>query len=132
MERALFDLARIGNISDLARARQWSAAELRGAVVERHATLDKAGVGPESRVVIAHGGTPELFADLFGDLDKGMNVAIHCRAGIGRSGVLASCILIRAGFSAEQAISKVGTARGIEIPDTEEQLKFIMNYAAGL
>jgi len=65
MERAVFDLARIGEVSDLARACKWSAAELRGAVVARLATLEKAGVGPESRVIIAHGGTPEFFADLF-------------------------------------------------------------------
>ena len=65
MKQAVFDLEGIGAIIDLRRGLKWSAAEVRGAVAERRASLGKAEIGPGSRVVLAHGGSPEFFADLF-------------------------------------------------------------------
>ncbi len=65
MKHAVFDLEGIGAIIDLRRGLKWPAAELRGAVAERRASFEKVEIGPGSRVVIAHGGSPEFFADLF-------------------------------------------------------------------
>ena len=61
-------------------------------------------------------------------LEEGENIAIHCRAGIGRSGLIACCILIYAGYSSDDAISLVSSARGIPIPDTSEQIDFIYEF----
>lgn len=58
----------------------------------------------------------------------GQNTAIHCRAGIGRAGILASCCLIYLGMDPEQAISTVSAGRGVSIPDTKEQADFIRSY----
>lgn len=51
--------------SDLAGAAAWTPARLGAAVAARHTAFAQVGVGPGTRVVIAHGGTPEFFADLF-------------------------------------------------------------------
>ncbi|NKB57526.1 MAG: protein tyrosine phosphatase [Alphaproteobacteria bacterium] len=63
-------------------------------------------------------------------LRAGGNIAVHCRAGIGRTGMVASCILTRFAVDAEEAISIVSGARLLEIPDTDEQRRFILNFAA--
>lgn len=72
----------------------------------------------------------ELSTEIRKDLADGRNVGIHCRAGIGRSGMLASCILVGLGLTADQAVAAVSEARGVDIPDTEEQLQFILDFAA--
>ena len=56
------------------------------------------------------------------------SLAIHCRAGIGRAGLLSCCILQELGIDAEKAISSVSDARGVNVPDTEDQRKFILSY----
>lgn len=56
------------------------------------------------------------------------SLAIHCRAGIGRAGLLSCCILQELGVDAAEAIRSVSDARGVNVPDTEEQRKFILNY----
>ncbi|VAW02698.1 hypothetical protein MNBD_ALPHA07-970 [hydrothermal vent metagenome] len=58
-------------------------------------------------------------------LTNGEGIAVHCRAGIGRSGMLVCCAL--AGFigSASDAIEVVSQARGVTVPDTQEQRMFI-------
>lgn len=43
--------------------------------------------------------------------------------------MLACCILVRLGDTIEAALGKVSEARGVDVPDTEEQLKFIERYA---
>jgi protein-tyrosine phosphatase len=70
-----------------------------------------------------------LVAHITDHLQNGAHVAIHCRAGIGRSGMVASAVLIRLGYAPEQAIEKVSIARGVSIPDTIEQRQFILGFA---
>lgn len=62
-------------------------------------------------------------------LQDGCNVAIHCRAGIGRTGMTSSCLLIRNGCTSQNAIDKVKASRGTSIPDTNEQVEFIRSFA---
>lgn len=69
-----------------------------------------------------------LVCDTYTNLKLGKSIGIHCRAGIGRSGTLAACILIEMGMEAEQAIDLVSSSRGTRIPDTTEQLSFICSY----
>ncbi len=73
-----------------------------------------------------------LVKTLHSDLESGKNIAIHCRAGIGRTGVLASCILILDGFKARTAIDMVSAARGVAIPDTEEQFDYICSFEGSI
>lgn len=53
-------------------------------------------------------------------------IAIHCRAGIGRSSVVAAGLLCGLGVPAEQALAMISRARGFDVPDTEAQLNFIL------
>lgn len=52
-------------------------------------------------------------------------VAVHCRAGIGRSGMLAAAVLIARGRAVDEAVSAVSSARGCQTPDTAEQLQWL-------
>jgi protein-tyrosine phosphatase len=54
-------------------------------------------------------------------------IAIHCRAGIGRSTVVAAALLCRLGLSASDALALISQARGFDVPDTEAQHDFILS-----
>ena len=67
---------------------------------------------------------------LAGRLRAGERIALHCRGSIGRAPTTAACTLIHLGWKAKDAIEAIRTARGFPIPDTEEQLRWILNYKA--
>ena len=54
-------------------------------------------------------------------LAAGKGVAVHCRQGIGRSALLAACLLVIAGKDPETAFRRIHEARGYPMPDTSEQ-----------
>ena len=58
----------------------------------------------------------------------GAAVAIHCRAGIGRSATIAACTLICLGCGAHAAFDKISKARGVQVPDTEAQREWVAAY----
>ena len=62
-----------------------------------------------------------LAENLFEEIRNGKHIAIHCRAGIGRTGIIAGAILLKLGKSSEEAFKLISKARGIRVPDTEEQ-----------
>jgi len=64
------------------------------------------------------------------DLSSGKNVLVHCRQGIGRTGLIAACLLVMKGWSPGAAVEMLTTARGAPIPETEEQRRWIDHYAA--
>lgn len=63
-------------------------------------------------------------------LRAGRSVGVHCRGSIGRSTVTAACTLIHLGWKPDTAIEAIRKARGYEVPDTEEQHTWILNYEA--
>jgi protein-tyrosine phosphatase len=65
-----------------------------------------------------------LITRIGAQLDAGKNVALHCRQGIGRSGLIAAGVLMASGASPEEAMQIVGSARGISIPETLEQRRW--------
>jgi protein-tyrosine phosphatase len=64
------------------------------------------------------------------DLHKGKNVLVHCRQGIGRTGLIAASLLVRDGVDPERAIQQVSAARGLHVPETTEQEGCIYGVAA--
>lgn len=66
-----------------------------------------------------------LVAWLHGELQGGRGIGVHCRAGIGRSSLLAACLLVKSGFSASAAFGAISRARGIEVPDTPAQAAWL-------
>ncbi|HEY1679035.1 MAG TPA: dual specificity protein phosphatase family protein [Candidatus Sulfotelmatobacter sp.] len=72
------------------------------------------------------GKTLEKLASL---LSQETNVLVHCRQGIGRSGLVAACLLVKNGMSPGAALDAVSGARGIPVPETAEQREWIERYA---
>jgi protein-tyrosine phosphatase len=63
-------------------------------------------------------------------LHVGERIGMHCRGSIGRAPLTAACTLIHFGWRAQDALAAIQAARGYEIPDTTEQLRWILNYKA--
>jgi protein-tyrosine phosphatase len=69
-----------------------------------------------------------LARGLLASVHDGRSVAIHCRAGIGRSSLMAASLLIRSGITAEDALALIGEARGLGVPDTDEQRDWVLGF----
>ncbi|MBN8942563.1 MAG: dual specificity protein phosphatase family protein [Rhizobiales bacterium] len=110
---------------DLAAIAAWHATMLLSLVEDRE-FADAAGLGRRLggqgirwlRYPIADYGTPRdlsawraLAGELRAALDRGGRLVIHCRAGLGRSGMIAARLLVERGLPAEAAIMAVRRAR---------------------
>ena len=67
--------------------------------------------------------------EILDHLRHGSNVLVHCRGGMGRSGVVASMILMELGMDLEEAISQVRRKRPGSI-ETQEQEAYVRGYVA--
>lgn len=63
------------------------------------------------------------------ELCEGKAVVIHCRAGIGRSSLLAACTLVVQGMSVDQAWTMIREGRGCNVPDTDLQRAWVERFA---
>lgn len=72
----------------------------------------------------------QLVRNLDALLRDGKGIAIHCFAGIGRSGTIASCVLIARGFKPEAAIEACTNARGTPSPETRAQRQWVRDFYA--
>ena len=66
-----------------------------------------------------------LLRQLRDELMDGHTIAVHCRQGIGRAGLIAAGVLVASGTSVEHAIEAVSTARGLTVPETQVQLDWL-------
>jgi protein-tyrosine phosphatase len=71
----------------------------------------------------------EMLDKINNALSAGRNVLIHCRQGVGRSGLVAACLLIKNGMSPGAAVEAVSAARGVSVPETAEQREWIDRYS---
>jgi protein-tyrosine phosphatase len=71
----------------------------------------------------------DLVTDLLAALNAGASVVVHCRQGIGRAGLVALGVLIRAGLTPPDAVRRVSAARGRPVPETREQQEWIERFA---
>jgi protein-tyrosine phosphatase len=75
---------------------------------------------------------PKLVESLAEQLRQGRGVGIHCRIGVGRSAVVAVCVLRTLGLSLESAWEAVQRSRGLSVPDTPQQREWVSAWAAKL
>ena len=86
-------------------------------------SIEDRGVPPTSAKV------EQLVAQLGSELQNGKNIAIHCRQGIGRSSLISAALLISAGEDVEQTLKVISKARGLDVPETIQQRKWLDQFA---
>jgi protein-tyrosine phosphatase len=87
---------------------------------------------PDRQVPRSEAKLADVLERVAGNLSTGKNVLVHCRQGIGRSGLVAACLLVKKGMSPGAAVDAVSAARGVPIPETTEQRDWIDHYAVAL
>ena len=87
---------------------------------------------PDRGIPVSVHEAASLIGTISDQLNAGKNVAVHCRQGIGRSGLIAAGALIAAGTSPDEAMQIVSSARGIVVPETPEQRRWTERLPSGL
>jgi protein-tyrosine phosphatase len=62
-------------------------------------------------------------------LRQGRNVAVHCRQGIGRSGMIAAAVLVKNGSTSDDAMKLISEVRGLPVPETPEQREWVRKFS---
>jgi protein-tyrosine phosphatase len=70
----------------------------------------------------------QLIDVILKDLWAGKAVVIHCRMGVGRSALIAACLLKSQGMGVDEAFSMISRARGFAVPDTEGQREWVEQF----
>ena len=76
--------------------------------------------------------TLELVKELDELLASGKSIGFHCNGCIGRAPLIASCVLIYSGESADKAFELISTARGYPIPEAARQAEWGRDFARQL
>jgi protein-tyrosine phosphatase len=84
----------------------------------------------DRQVPSSEAGAAAVLEQLDTELSTGKNAVVHCRQGIGRTGLMAACLLVAKGFDPETAVKEVSSVRGLPIPETQEQRQWIDHYAS--
>ena len=74
----------------------------------------------------------ELTKGIYQDVIQGKNTVIHCRAGIGRTGMIAAGVLLHHAYSVEKALELISLKRRVSVPDTQEQVDWLINNAKSI
>lgn len=62
----------------------------------------------------------------------GKNIGAHCWRCIGRASLLIGAVLCVEGLSPERAFTMISKGRGLEVPDTPEQVTWLAEFATAL
>jgi Cyclin-dependent kinase inhibitor 3 (CDKN3) len=63
------------------------------------------------------------------ELEAGSVVYVHCYGGVGRTGTVVGCWLVRHGATGEEALEEIARLRGGPAPETVEQRELILAWA---
>jgi protein-tyrosine phosphatase len=105
-------------VRELDLIREADMARSAGLTFERFTIPDR---GVPASFKAAH----ELWNLLAVNIRGGRSIGIHCRAGIGRSGLITTGVLVQLGVPENHAWQRVSTARGVSVPDTDEQRRWL-------
>lgn len=84
---------------------------------------------PDLAVPASATATREFLNWLLNELRAGKRIAIHCRQGIGRSGLIATSLLVMEAIDPFVAFRRVSAARGLEVPETTEQRDWVLELS---
>lgn len=87
---------------------------------------------PDRGVPASRESVAELANEIVNALDVGKNVAVHCRQGIGRSAVIVGGVLLTTGEDFSTALETIRKSRGGDVPETEEQRRWLSDFASWL
>jgi len=87
---------------------------------------------PDRQVPTSPSEAAPVLDELDAELASGKNAVIHCRQGVGRSGMMAACLLVMRGKDPGSAVIELERARGTSVPETAEQRQWIDLYASSL
>jgi protein-tyrosine phosphatase len=87
---------------------------------------------PDRGVPVSMPPARSLLRNITDALDRGQNVGVHCRQGIGRSGMVAAGVLLVSGMGVEQAIRTVSESRGQTVPETPGQHEWLRQLSTQL
>src|SRR5215216_3937793 len=73
--------------------------------------------------------TVELTDRIVSLLRGGAAVVVHCRAGIGRSSLIAACVMLRLGFAKQEIFPMLRRTRGLPVPDTHNQEEWLSAFS---
>lgn len=62
-------------------------------------------------------------------LHRNEGVGIHCRVGIGRTGLLGACVLLKLGMSFPDVFPMLSRSRRLPVPDTVAQFEWVRSYS---
>lgn len=84
---------------------------------------------PDLGVPASASATREFLNSVLNALRAGKQIAIHCRQGIGRSGLIATSLLVMEAIDPFVAFRRVSAARGLEVPETTAQRDWVMELS---
>ncbi len=87
---------------------------------------------PDRQIPKSEAKLAQVMERVDGLLSDGKNVVVHCRQGVGRSGLVAACLLVKRGISPGAAVEMVSASRGVPVPETAGQRDWIDHYATSL
>ncbi|VAW79878.1 hypothetical protein MNBD_GAMMA12-3149 [hydrothermal vent metagenome] len=70
----------------------------------------------------------DFTSKLHNDIVSGKHTVIHCRAGIGRTGLVSAGVLLHSGLNVAEAFKLVSQKRGTLVPDTQEQQDWLFSH----
>jgi protein-tyrosine phosphatase len=83
---------------------------------------------PDGGVPGDDGAFEQIVRNLAAERAGGRRIAIHCRAGVGRSPLTAAAVLVLAGATPAEAWRRVAEARGWPVPDNDEQREYLFRF----
>jgi ADP-ribosyl-[dinitrogen reductase] hydrolase len=92
---------------------------------------------PDHGIPLQPGHMAELLDCLREALRSGRVVYLHCRAGIGRTGTVAGCLLVESGLAGDAAVGELNrlwqqsgrAALWPQVPETPEQTEYVRRWA---
>ncbi len=83
---------------------------------------------PDLRVPALDDASFEFLAKLRKLHAGGKSIVVHCRAGIGRSPMIAACLMLSTKCNVHSAFRQLSSARGFTVPETPEQREWAVAY----